>query len=36
MERSDSDLQSDEDENDDAQINRPLDRLINFLATYLP
>jgi len=36
MGRSDSDIQSDEDEIDDAQINRPLDRLINFLATYLP
>ncbi len=36
MGRSDSDIQSDGDENDDAQINRPLDRLINFLATYLP
>jgi len=36
MGRSDSDTQSDEGENDDAQINRPINRFMNFLATYFP
>jgi hypothetical protein len=35
MDRSGSDTGADEDE-EDGRINRRLDRVLNFLATYLP
>ncbi len=28
--------QDEDDESEDDRINKPLDRLVNFLATYLP